>query len=94
MTRSIYYVDILIEQAKSRQDEMESLLSSLSRYKPQNKNKIKNRIETLRNAEKNFYGREMIINIFENGIFYCLKNRNIKSGQEKKTDKEEKEEKK
>ena len=69
LTRSIYYGDITIKQAKSRQGEMESLITSLSRYNPKNKDKIKNKKETLNNAEKIFYARELIINAFEDGIF-------------------------
>ena len=48
---------------------MESSLSSLNNYNPQNKNKIKNKKKTLDNAEKLLYEREITITAFENGIF-------------------------
>ena len=55
LTRSIYYGNITIEQAKSRQNEMESSLSSLNNCNPPNKNKMK---KTLDNAETFFMGRK------------------------------------
>ena len=60
------------------------MLSSLNNYNPQNKNKIKNKEETLDNAKRIFYERETIINAFHNGIFPLPSQK----WSEKKTDKE------
>ena len=65
LARSIYYG----EKNRQDEDEMESLLSSLNNYNAQNKTKMKNKKETFYNANKLFYGREIVINAFENGIF-------------------------
>ena len=54
LSRNIYHGDILIEQAKSRRNEMENLLSSLTRYRQQNKNNTKNNISE--NLKKHFIG--------------------------------------
>ena len=69
LTINLYHGNISIEQARSKQYEMQNLIISLKKYRPQIKNKIKFKIETLSNAEKLFNGREIIINAFENGIF-------------------------
>ena len=54
LIRNICYGDISKEQAKSGQDEMDSMLTDLKIYKPQNRNKIKNKNETPDNAQKVF----------------------------------------
>ena len=52
LTRDIFSADISIKQVKTRQNEMENLLSSLNRYSPQNAQKIRCRAKTLSNAKR------------------------------------------
>ena len=61
LIRSIYYVDVLLQQAIDKQYKIEALLRSLDAYRTQREGKKQSRKEFLDNAFKLFEDREMII---------------------------------
>ena len=52
-----------------KQDEMEYLLRNLGRYKPKKPEKIESKVEFLKNTQKIFHGRNLIVHAFEKNIF-------------------------
>ena len=83
--QSIYFHDISLKQAISRQDEMEYLLRNLQAYRPKKPDKIKSMEEVLNNAKIFFRGRKLIVCTFEENIFPLPKKKclNMKNGQKK-----------
>ena len=67
--KAIYYRDLSIDKAERKQDEFETHLTALEKYRPRNLDYVTIREKLLTNV-KNFYdGKEMIINAFKDKIF-------------------------
>ena len=65
---NILYGDMSIKEAKNKQDEMKSLMTSLSDDNAQRKDKIESKKETFDTAQMFFDGRNDAISAFEKGI--------------------------
>ena len=72
-----------------KQDEMEYLLRNLGRYKPEIPEKIESKEEFLKNTQKIFHGRNLIVHAFKKISFHCLKKKylNMKNEHKKNTEK-------
>ena len=70
-----------------KQKEMEHLVGNLEGYKPKNPDKIKSREEVLKNAERFFEERNLIVYAFEENIFPLLKEKSLKKNGQKKKEK-------
>ena len=69
-TSKIYPRDLMLQEAKDDQQELEILINKLNNdYSPRNETKINERNDVLNSAKKLFFTREKIISAFKKGIF-------------------------
>ena len=67
--RDLYYRNITIDEAESKQDEFNAVLYVLKKYSPKHDKYVILKNNLLDNASKFYEGREKIIEGFKNGVF-------------------------
>ena len=70
--KAIYYRKISIDDAEGIQEEYKAILSALEGYNPRKPEYIITKNNLLINAKNLYDGREEIINVFKNKIFWFL----------------------
>ena len=70
--RDLYYRNITIDEAESKQDEFNAVLHVLKNYSPKHDKYVTLKNNLVDNANKFYVGREKIIEGFKNGVFsFC-----------------------
>ena len=67
--RDLYYRNITIDEAESKQDEFNAVLYVLKNYSPKHDKYVILKNNLVDNASKFYQGREKIIEGFKNGVF-------------------------
>ena len=70
--RDLYYKKIIMDDAESKQDEINGVMGALKAYAPRNNRYVEAKNELVNNVENFYIGREKIIKGFENKIFPLL----------------------
>ena len=83
LDRSLHFGDIAIERAESRQDEMELMLSELSRCNPRKDTKIKEKEKVFENAS-DFFLKDKRLLLHLGMVFLSYLNFRIKNSQKNK----------
>ena len=76
--RDLYYKNITIDEAESKQDEFNAVLYVLKKYSPKHDKYVILKNNLLDNASKFYEGREKIIEGLKNGVFSFYYDRDIK----------------
>ena len=67
--RDLYYRNITIDEAESKQDEFNAVLHVLKNYSPKHDKYVTLKNNLVDNASKFYEGRKKIIEGFKNGVF-------------------------
>ena len=70
--RDLYYKKIIMDDAESKQDEINGVMGALKAYAPRNNRYVEAKNKLVNNVENFYIGREKIIKGFENKIFPLL----------------------
>ena len=70
--RDLYYKKIIMDDAESKQDEINGVMGALKAYAPRNNRYVEAKTKLVNNVENFHIGREKIIKGFENKIFPLL----------------------
>ena len=84
--RNISFDDISLKQAIDKQDEMEFLIINPGAYKPRNPEKIESRKKVFKNTKIFYEGRNLVVFLFEEGIFPLPKESHYKKPSDKTND--------
>ena len=67
--RDLYYGNLTVDEAESKQDEFNVVLHVLKNYRPKDDKYVTLKYNLVHNASKFYKGREKITEVFKNGVF-------------------------